>query len=249
MQEKEKNYRYDVETKPYSIIQYGDALVDEDRSEGWITKSNVVKFINTGNTLRVANYKQEFGFFENLFTSSNPSSSNGEWTFELAVGEEKTLKIYTSYVPLILLIIFLILGTIAYFLFRSPVVIVKRTQVLRSTEGGINKLKVLLYIKNRSSHNVTSVRVIDIIPRLADFVEKNYEGTLNPSAIKKLEKGTLLKWNINLLEPGEERIIYYNVRNKLSVLEGLTLPVAVAKFQVKGNLERSTKSNVLDVSF
>jgi len=134
-------------------------------------------------------------------------------------------------------------------LFRSPVVLVKKTQVLRSTEGGINKLKVLLYIKNRSSQNVSNVRVIDIIPRLADFVEKNYEGTLNPSVIKKLEKGTLLKWNINMLEPSEERIIYYNVQNKLSVLEGLTLPVAVAKFNVKGNIERSTKSNVLDVSF
>ncbi len=249
MIENEKTFRYDVETKQFSVIQYGEVVVKEDLNKGWFTRNKLVKFTNTGNTPNTANYKETLGFFQKLFTSLTPDTTNGEWSFELNVNEERTIRIYTSYVSLVLFFIFLLLVVVSYFLFRSPIVLVKRTQVLKSTEGGINKLKVLLYVKNRSSHMIRNVRVMDVIPRLADFIEKTYEGTLNPVTIKKLEKGTLLKWQVDVLEPGEERIIYYNVMNKLSVLEGLTLPVAVAKFNVAGKVERSTKSNVLDVSF
>ncbi len=247
--EPEKTYRYDVEEKPYSIDQYGDVSVKEEVDDGWFTDVKVVKFTNTGNSRLPASYSQELGFFKGLFTTLTPEPNNNDkWEFELDVNEEKAIKVYTSYVSLAVFIILVLLSVTAYYVFRSPVVLVKKTQVLKSTEGGINKLKVLLFLKNRSSQKIKNVRVLDVIPNLADFVEQKYEGTLNPVTIKNLEKGTLLKWQMELLEPGEERIIYYNVRNKLSVLEGLTLPVAVAKFTVAGNVERSTKSNVVDVN-
>lgn len=247
--EPEKTYRYDVEEKQYSIDKYGEIAVKEELDAGWLTDIKVVKFTNIGNDRLPATYVQELGFLKGLFTTLTPEpNSKNKWEFELDVNEEKTVKVYTSYVSLAVFVILVLLSITAYYVFRSPVVLVKKTQVLKSTEGGINKLKVLLFLKNRSSQKIRNVRVLDVIPNLADFVEQKYEGTLNPVAIKNLEKGTLLKWQIELLEPGEERIIYYNVRNKLSVLEGLTLPVAVVKFSVAGNIERSTKSNVVDVT-
>ena len=69
---------------------------------------------------------------------------------------------------------------VAYLLLRSPIVLKKKAKIVNTKEGGISELKIILSVKNRSGKHVNNVRIIDIIPRLAEFIEKVYEGTLNP---------------------------------------------------------------------
>ena len=62
-------------------------------------------------------------------------------------------------------------------------------------------------------------------------------------------KGTLLKWNIDILEGFEERMITYKIKSKLSILGSLKLSPAVIKFKnSRGNIVISHSNiNVLNI--
>ena len=138
----------------------------------------------------------------------------------------------------------------SYFLFRTQVVLKKSARILSTKEGGISELKVIIHARNRSSKKVRNVRIIDLIPSLAELVKHFDVGTLEPYKVVLHDaKGTIVKWKIDELEPGEERLIYYKVKNKLSVLSGISLPAVVAKFETAPETERSSKSNVVCMEF
>jgi hypothetical protein len=51
-----------------------------------------------------------------------------------------------------------------------------------------------------------------------------------------------VKWELEALEPLEERIITYKLKTKIIIVGGLTLPRARIKFKTK-DAERTVKSN------
>lgn len=78
---------------------------------------------------------------------------------------------------------------------------------------------------------------------------KEEQPTLRPvNIVKHDRKGTIVKWSIEKMAPGEQRIITYKIKSKLSILGGVTLPVAVAKFDAAGR-KRTTSSNAPLVGF
>ena len=60
-------------------------------------------------------------------------------------------------------------------------------------------------------------------------------------------KGTVLKWDIPELAPGEERLISYDIRSKLSIIGSFTLPRAKIKFTKDGK-DKIIFSNSVGVS-
>ena len=112
----------------------------------------------------------------------------------------------------------------------------KRATVVGSHEEGITELKVVVELVNRSGKLVRHVKVIDLVPHLAEVVREFKETMLAPSKIVPHEqRGTLVRWDIDMMDPKEHRILMYRVRTKLSVLGGMTLPVAAVHFTVEGH--------------
>lgn len=251
-----KTYKFDAEPVHYTISEYGEIGSDVQVIEGFLKTVRVIKLTNTGNDVKKMTYKVEKTFFKSFFMNFEPEfymlkNKNGKF-FALDVSLESQgtmqLTIEENYRLGVILLILLIVGLVAYLMFRSPIIIKKTAIVSGTKEGGITDLKVLLYIKNRSKHTVKHVVVLDKVPNIARLMKKFELGSLKPSKIGKDSGGTLVKWDLHDLESLEERIISYQMSSKLTIIGGMNLPVALVKFKhAKG--VRKTRSNISKVGF
>jgi 3-deoxy-D-arabino-heptulosonate 7-phosphate (DAHP) synthase len=133
-------------------------------------------------------------------------------------------------------------------LFRSPVTARKTAANISLKEGGVSELKIVLNVSNRSNNKLRNIEVIDRIPNIADLEKGLTIGTLHPTKILKHErKGTIIKWVIDNLDAGDERVISYKIKSHLSILGEFSLTPTIVKFNFKGK-EIITHSNSLGIS-
>jgi hypothetical protein len=249
-----RSYQFDIPLEEYEIVAYGrvDKKLSEEKS---FLKSTVkISLENIGNIARKEFVAEKKSFFPSLFTKVSPDAKRekGEYKWEvlLNVGETQTITLTTNYWPLFIFGVVALCALVAYLLLRSPIVLKKKAKIVNTKEGGISELKIILSVKNRSGKHVNNVRIIDMVPKLAEYVKHTELGTLQPyKDPTPTMQGSLLHWKIDSIDPRGDVLITYRIKNKLSVLEGLTLPIAVAKFEIASHLERSTKSNVVEIVF
>jgi len=251
-----RNYHYDAAPAIITIPEHGEIAADVQLTSGVLKRLQQITFTNTGNARKTQTYSIDRKLW-GLFTNTEPEPrvlvqdgiTRYAWDLDLEPGEQTTLLIVTNYRILAYLAILAILGVIAYYVFRSPVIIAKTATIVATHEGGITELKVMITVVNRSKHDVKDVVILDKVPRIASVVKDFDLGTVRP--VKMLhddKKGTLLKWKLDVLDSREERVIAYKMRSSLTILGGLQLPVAVAKCQSNGH-ERTTRSNVSQIGF
>ena len=252
--EGERSYQFDIPLEEYEIVSYGyvDKKLSEEKS--FLKRTVKVSLENVGNIARKESVAEKKSFLSSLFTKVSPDAKreSGEYKWEvlLNVGETQTIILTTNYWPLFVFGIIVLCALITYFLLRSPIVLKKKAKIVTTKEGGISELKVILSIKNRSSKHVNNIRIIDMVPKLAEFVKHLEPGTLQPYKYPTpTQQGSLLHWKIDSIDPKGDVLITYRIKNQLSILEGLTLPIAVAKFEIASHLERSTKSNLVEIVF
>ena len=114
-------------------------------------------------------------------------------------------------------------------------------------EGGISELKVLLEIKNTSDKPIKNVAIIDYIPNIAELATDYMPGTITPAKVLAHKaKGSILKWTIEEMAPGEDRLISYNIKSKLSIIGNFKLPRAKVVFK-QNKKEIRSYSNSLGV--
>lgn len=248
-----RSYQYDLVPVSYEVMQFGDLKKEINEDTGLLRTIAVIKLENTGNAEKEEQVSLKAGFLKRIFSSSEPKAQKGngvlEWTVNLKPGETRNIEVVTNYWSLVVIILLFVLTGTAYFTLRSPLVIRKSARILNTKEGGLTELKVLIHLKNIGSHKLTNVNIIDIVPKLAEHVRHAEQGTLEPSKIMLHDKkGTILKWNIQEVEPGEERIITYRMKSSLSIIGGVSLPSSVAKFY-SNEIERTTKSNSAHLTF
>ncbi|MBN2367544.1 hypothetical protein JXC34_00870, partial [Candidatus Woesearchaeota archaeon] len=169
---------------------------------------------------------------------------------ELALepGESKTVIVTESYrIPFVILIIAIIFA-ILYYKLKSPVKIRKGISDIKIVEGGVSELKVMLSITNTSKKRIKNVNIMDYVPNIADISKEFVEGTLRPSQVLMHKtKGTVLKWGLEEMAPGEDRLVSYNIKSKLSIIGNFRLPRAKVIFKLKGK-EVHAYSNSLGVN-
>ena len=153
-----------------------------------------------------------------------------------------------NYRPLFVFLIALLVIILVHRMIQSPLVLKKRAEILASSEGGISEIKIIIEVKNRSPKKLKNIEIMDRITNIADIINKFDIGTLQPTKILRHDtKGTLVKWNLDELDRFEERLITYKIKTKLSIIGGMKLPAAIAKFVgITGKL-RHTHSNVKDL--
>jgi hypothetical protein len=245
--EKEKAYQFDLFPVPFKIVEYGVVIPSVETQKSFLKRIETVTLTNEGNKPLAHIYRVPAWFAKQWFISASPAprkeAGNLVWEVPLDAGSSAQLMVTYNHRPLFWLLLIVSVIIAAYYVFRSPIAVNKRASVVSSHEGGITELKIVIELVNRSNKIVKSIRVMDLAPKLAD-VEKDFKETiLAPSKIVPHEHtGTLVRWDIDMMEPREHRILTYKMKTRLQILGGMTLPVTAVKYFVAGQ-EREVVSN------
>ncbi len=142
------------------------------------------------------------------------------FTEELQPGESFTVKRQTNYwMPATAL-----LGIIAALAgLRKLRNTVKLQKTAEKTASG---LKVSIEVENISDRTFRDVKVEDFVPDIAS-VDKNFE--MASPTVRETNDGTKLEWDMDDLEPGDQRVLQYTIRPKVEVEGGVELPKAELK--------------------
>ncbi len=192
---------------------------------------------------------------KNLFTTTSPKAEllkeneKHYLVWQAKLGKDGTMRVYTTenYRPIVVIIALAIAAIVIYFLFRSPIVVRKSIANVGMSEGGISEAKVVVRVKNRSPSQITNIDVMDSLPHIVHVERELSIGSMQPHAILKHPKGGLvIKWIIEAIEPGDERVLSYKMRTRLAILGELSLPAATARAKV-GNKVIISNSNRVSI--
>ncbi len=191
--------------------------------------------------------------FKNLFLTTSPraetTKENGKQylTWQIALDKNGVMKVYTTenYRPIVVIIVLAIAAVILYFLFRSPIVVRKGIANVEMSEGGISEVKVFIRVKNRSGKPITNIEVIDNVPHIAHVEKELSIGSMQPHAIlQHPKKGVIIKWNVEAIEPGDERVLSYKMKSRLAILGEFNLPSANARCKVDDKVIISNSNRI-----
>jgi hypothetical protein len=124
---------------------------------------------------------------------------------------------------------------------KRVVSIKKAVFKMRDEKGAVAEIKVLLHVSNKTSKPITEIKVVDILPNM--LILSHEFGTLKPNKFQKGEKSSRLIWDIDELEPGEERVISYRAKPGLHVIGSLTLPASLLRYTNKDKRIIDMQSN------
>jgi len=234
------------------VIEYSKKeLINED-----------YKFLLTRSTYNIVsnnnNYKGKFNvettLFQSIFSSTNPKSNiikeNGirYYSFDTELKNNNfQVTITRNYIPLLAAILLLLAAIAGYFLFRSPLTMLKEAKSITKRDGGVSEMTIILHIKNRNQDKINEIEISDYIPGLVSVGGDVPIGSLRPTKILNHEKKktTIVKWTIDNLDASEERVLSYKVKSKLSILGSFSLPAARAVFKFRGKAMTSASNRLI----
>jgi len=244
-----------VQIANYEVVAYTTAFNEEHTTkESFLKTSTSIDVTNIANSRKDDTVSYGTSFWMGIFTSTKPKANVIEesgskllrWNVALEPGESTQLRITINYRPLFYMFILLVILVMAYYALRSQLVLHKQVMRVSRKEGGISEIKVVMNVRNRGNGLLKEIKVVDKIPNIATLVKQSEVGTLHPSKVIRHTKGaSLLKWEIESLEPHEERVINYTIKSRLTILGQFMLPVAVGKYKNNKGKTRKTRSNVL----
>lgn len=238
-------------TIDYEIIEVENQGVEQSSVKEILFTSTDVKLSNDGNVPITATYRVPTVLLDYFFIRGNMNSrliNDGgyfkEFYIELLPGERYDLFIVVSYRFLLYIIAGLLLLSLIYYTFRSPLTIHKSVVSISVKEDSLSEMKVLLHIKNRTRKVFDNIIVLDKIPKITEMGKEFSLGTLRPTKIMNHEKkGTIAKWELKALDSYEERVLTYKLYSNLTIVGGLTLPISILKFKSKIGREKKVVSN------
>ncbi len=253
-----RNYEYKAANIYFEIMDYtGNFEKQEKSSDYFLLKKEVAKtYKNIGNMERTQNVRIKAPLWKAIFLSASPDdysiiTENGvryySWDITLKPSQEQKIIMETNYRIILYLILIALISVVAYYLFRSPIQVTKMAKNVELHKGVISEVKVMLNIKNISNHALENVKVLDKIPNMANITQDFDLGTVKPSKVMKHESQgyTIVRWDMDELDPHEDRLITYRMKSKLSIFGNFELPRTKVKYKTKTGKKRVVSSNKL----
>lgn len=237
--------------RTYTILGYEDLQKEVKESSLLFKYTTKVHLNNAGNVVAKDTLQMPLNWFTKLFTATTTESRTLESDtkkileipYELQPAETSEIVVTQNYRPLVEVLILIILSIIAYYYFRSPIVIQKDAKALAHHDETAT-VKVAIHVKNRTGHVMEAVTILDALPHIAHLTQDFPLGTLKPGKIiKHDEKGTLIRWDMPFFEAFEERIITYTFTSRLKVIGDLQLPSTIVRFKTHRGKFVKIKSN------
>jgi len=228
-------------------IQSTKNIIKTEKTENKILKiSKTFTAKNTGNSPTNTSLTAQIPSYLTSITSTTPETNKIEevdgntvytWEKTLKPGEEYSTTYNTKYwIPLAGTLL-LTAGIITIKLLGKNIELRKTTQ----KEG--NRIKINLEIENTGEKTYDKIELQEFIPDIATVDEKF---SMNTPKIRKTSEGTKLTWNIENLEPGDQRIIQYTIKPKVEVEEQVEFQKAVLR-DMEG--EKMAESNTTTSEF
>ena len=261
-------------TKPQSDkiqleVFYQDRLLDSQASElkiiEYVSKETISEenlLLKSIKTLRVTsnnqNYqgvlKSEISSIGKLFTSVKPDAEIGReddklfyvWQVDLSGDNEVIVVITKNYRPLVIIILLFIILLALYFTFRSPIVVKKEVVRIHKLHGGVSNIKVLIKVKNRGKKEIDDVEINDRMPTIAELEKDVSVGSLKPIKYSRAGNNLIIKWKLEKLVPGDERLLSYKFKSRLPIVGEYSLLSATAHY-AHGKRHMVTHSNSASV--
>lgn len=206
---------------------------------------------NDGNILNTQRVKIPASLMEALFASGEKEVINEEgqrylvWEATLSPQESTTIKYAINYRLIFYLLLLVIAFLVFYLTVRSPAELSKRAHTVKSGEhGALSEVKITLELKNLTKRRLKHVKIIDMVPGIANVEKCLHLGTLKPEEIRHTQKGAKVIWNLAEVEPHEHRLITYNIKAKLNILGILSLPRATLTYAKRGGKHGKVFSNI-----
>ena len=224
------------QTAEYEIMEYIEQGQPVEQKQ--FLRSTITIRAKSNNPSYKGTIRKETTIFKNLFASANPQAEfikEGEkyyyvWNVDFNGRESIEVSVTENYRPLFVLAGFIIALVILYFVFRSPLVAKKEVANIKMSEGGVSDLKVIIKVRNRSSNPLSNIEVTDTIPSIAEVEKEISIGSMQPAKLlRHAHKGVLIKWDIESLEAGDERVLSYKFKSRLAILGEFHLPSASAR--------------------
>lgn len=198
----------------------------EESTDLLLLASREITFENRGNVEAPVNETEVVpSYVEPFFTAPEAETRDAEtgteyaWSLTLEPGEEASITMRADYwIPVAGLAV-LIGGFAALKRVTSGVSAEKKI----SQDDGV---QVTIQVENSSSKTFDDVLLEDYVPNV---VEVNTDFEMASPEVKHSKEGTKLRWWINDLKPGDQRIFRYSLKPKVQVEEGLTLDPAELK--------------------
>ena len=239
---------------PFSVGLNPDLREVEESRRQFLRNNVEIVRENEGNTIVSKTVKYPLGYVQYLFTRTSPSGElvivNGQrmyqWVFDIPPGDIYRIEIVTDYRTPFFTFVGILNFIALFFYFRQKNIQIKKS-VFKVHEPkdaqGVTELKILLRVKNRTHKEMYHVKIIDLLPRT---IKLDMEfGTLKPVKIEEGTMGMRLLWELDKLDPGDERVLTYKVKTKLSIEGKFTLPAAVAQYYGRKKRIVNVKSNEL----
>ncbi len=222
-------------------------IITRESKEGFIIYKHTIEKINDGNIPTLVQVNMKKNIITRLFTTFNTEpvkieregfDVNYAFQKEIGPGETFAVKAVSNWLyPLILVaaIICVILVVRAY---TSTFLLLKKKVAFVKTTSGNFALKITLVV--RAKKFVEKISVIDKIPGIVKLHERF--GAIAPDKFD--EKTGRLKWTVDNLQPGEERIFSYIIYTKLAPVGKFELPTATAVFEREGRIHETESNKV-----
>ncbi len=239
--------------KTVTLSPYSEVTEKIFRSNNF-NKRIVITKENTGTEDTNEEVKVELSLTEKILARFNVKPDSIEkiggkyiaiWSFTLEPGDRKDVIVTLPYgTYLLILLVVAVLTYIVTYLTKTKISLAKKVIDVTKDRDGIKGVKIILHLKNRGNKTVERIKIIDYMPRLIGSTSQDF-GILRPSRVQRsLDGRTRLVWDFEGLKRGEERIVSYVAKSKLSIIGRLLLPEAVAEYQV-GKRHYHKKSNRL----
>ncbi len=208
--------------------------------EGWLIRRTEITKSNVGNVAKTISITVEKDLISNLFTSVNIPPTRSEikgvkkyyiWEKELVPGNQIKIIIRTNWLYPIIVIILLIGLAILIRRYLINDIVIKKNVYFVKTKGGEFALKVHLKLKAR--RYCERIKVIDKLPPISKLYEKF--GAVTPDKIDLVNKR--LEWNIESLNPREERIFSYIIYSKIGIVGKFELPPTKVIYEKDGKVK------------
>ncbi|QGA80605.1 hypothetical protein [Candidatus Nanohalobium constans] len=112
--------------------------------------------------------------------------------------------------------------------------------LIKTAETDGNSIKINLEIENNGEKTIEQLELEEFIPDIAT-VDESF--SMNTPKIRKTNEGTKLTWQVEDLEPGDQRIIQYKIRPKVQVEEEVDFqPATIRDTEGKKIAESNTTS-------
>jgi len=222
------------------IVEKASVGVTEEKS-GIFARKMILEKINEGNVPAVAQLSIKKNVVSRLFTTFSVEPSRVErkgffvyynWQKELLPDEKLSVEIVTNWLfPFLLIAAVIAIAYLTNFYFTRHLVIKKQVSFVK-TKSNYFALKVILRVRTR--RYIEKVRIYDRLPAMAKLYEKYGD-------VPKIEHGRL-KWELDHLAEGEEKIFSYILYSKVKVIGKFELPAATGVYEIQGR-QGEVKSN------